>query len=63
MESFAVLVEQAGMRLAAGELADLKPLYDHYAAQIATLHELDLGTEDMAVAYSPVSGTSDPAPR
>ena len=63
MESFAVLVEQAGMRLTAEELAYLKPLYDHYAAQIATLHELDLGAEDMAVAYSPVSGTSDPAPR
>ena len=59
MEAFRVLVERAGMALTAEELEELKPLYDHYAANAASLHERDLGPKDMAVACSPETGLAD----
>ena len=59
MEAFRVLVERAGMALTTKELKELKPLYDHYAANAASLHEMDLGPDDMAVAYSPEMGLAD----
>ena len=53
MEDFRVLVERAGLGLTDEELASLKPMYDHFAAQTATLDEVDLGAEDLAVVFQP----------
>ena len=50
---FRVLAERAGLRLTPEELAHLRPIYDHFARPVALLHELDLGEEDMAVAFPP----------
>ena len=53
MEAFRVLVERSGLELTDQELEELKPMYDHFASQTAALHEVDLGAEDLAVAFSP----------
>ena len=50
---FRVLVGRAGLSLTDEELESLKPMYEHYAGEAARLHELELGAEDMAVAFSP----------
>ena len=42
------------MNLTDEELEALKPMYDHYIGEAARLHELELGAEDLAVAFSPV---------
>jgi hypothetical protein len=34
-------------------VAALKPMYDFYAAQIRSLHEIPLAAEDLAVSFSP----------
>jgi hypothetical protein len=53
LAQFRTLTERAGLDLSDAELADLKPMYDHYAALIQTLHEMDLGMEDLAVTFVP----------
>ena len=53
MENFRALVERARLTLSTEELESLKPMYDYYAGQIASLHDVDLGAEDLAVAFSP----------
>ena len=52
-EDFRVLTERSGMKLSAEELAALKPMYDHYARQIAPIHDLELDAEDLAVVFQP----------
>ena len=52
-EDFRVLTERSGMKLSSEELAALKPMYDHYARQIAPIHDLDLDAEDLAVVFQP----------
>ena len=52
-EEFQAMVDRAGYKLSPKEFEDLKRLYDQFAGPIAELHELDLGAEDMAVAFSP----------
>jgi hypothetical protein len=51
MEAFRVLVERAGLELTSGELEALKPMYDDYAERLSSLHDLDLGAEDLAVVF------------
>ena len=41
IEDFRVLAERSGMKLSADELAALKPMYDHFAKQIAPIHDLE----------------------
>ena len=50
---FRVLVGRAGLSLTDEELESLKPMYDHYIRETASLHELQLEAEDLAVAFSP----------
>ncbi len=53
LDQLRVLAERAGLRLTDEELTGLKPMYDHYARQIAALFDLDLEAEDLAVMYTP----------
>ncbi len=52
-EHLRILTERAGLNLTDAEVVDLKPMYDHYAALIQTLHEVELGMEDLAVSFAP----------
>jgi hypothetical protein len=52
-EHFRIVVERAGLTLSEAELSALKPMFDYYAAQVQTLHEVALDAEDLAVAFSP----------
>ncbi len=53
IEDFRVLTERSGMSLTTGELEALKPMYDHFAKQIAPIHDLELDAEDLAVVFQP----------
>jgi hypothetical protein len=53
LEQFQILTERAGLNLTPDEVAALKPMYDFYAAQIRSLHEIPLDAEDLAVSFSP----------
>jgi hypothetical protein len=53
LDHFRILTERAGLTLTPDELTALKPMYDHYAALIQTLHEVPLEAEDLAVTFSP----------
>ncbi len=52
-EAFRELPERSGMKLSADELEALKPMYEHYARQIAPIHDLELDAEDLAVVFQP----------
>ncbi len=54
MEQFRVLLDRVGIKPTAEEIDELKSAYELHLKQIAALHELDLGPEDLAVAFSPV---------
>ena len=53
IDDFRVLTERSGMSLTARELEALKPMYDHFARQIAPIHDLELDAEDLAVVFQP----------
>jgi hypothetical protein len=53
LEHFRTLTVRAGLTLTDAELTDLKPMYDHYAALVQRLHEVELGEEDLAVTFLP----------
>lgn len=53
LEHLRVLADRAGLGMTDEELTALKPMFDHYSRQIKGLFEIDLGAEDLAVAYSP----------
>ena len=53
LEQFQTLTERARLNLTPDEVAALKPMYDFYAAQIRSLHEIPLDAEDLAVSFSP----------
>jgi hypothetical protein len=53
MEDFRALVARAGMELSEQELETLKPMYEHFARQAASLQEVELDAEDLALVYSP----------
>jgi hypothetical protein len=54
LEHFQILTERARLNLTPDEGAALKPMYDFYAAQIRSLHEIPLDAEDLAVSFSPI---------
>lgn len=45
--------EQVGMRLTDAEVEHLQAIYDFYAPQLRTLHDVELAAEDLAVVFSP----------
>ena len=53
IDNLRVLMERAGLGMSEAELVDLKPMYDLYARQIEPLYDVELGDEDVAVAFSP----------
>jgi hypothetical protein len=53
LEALRVLAERAGLQLTSEELASLKPMFDFYTEQVQRLHEVELGAEDLAVAFAP----------
>ena len=53
MDDFRVLVKRAGLSLSDEQMDVLRPLYDQHARQTATLRDLDLGAEDLAVTFWP----------
>lgn len=52
-DAFRILTERAGLNLSDAERADLKPMFDFYAEQIAKLHDVTLDVEDLAVMFTP----------
>jgi hypothetical protein len=53
LDHLQVLAERVGMHLTTAELEHLKPMFDFYAEQMRTLHEVDLAAEDLATVFSP----------
>lgn len=53
MEEFRQMTERAGLALKEGELEELKPIYDLYAAYAAQLHAINYGAEEMVVEFHP----------
>ena len=53
MEELRARVSAVGLRLSEEEMEGLKSLFDVQAAVVATIHELDLGPEDLAVVFDP----------
>ena len=53
LEQLRVLADRAGLNMTADEVQSLKPMFDAYAKRAATLHEIELGAGDPAVAFSP----------
>jgi hypothetical protein len=53
LEALRILAERTGLQLTSEELALLKPMFDFYAEQVQKLHEVELGAEDLAVAFAP----------
>lgn len=52
-EEFKVLTSNAGMNLSDDEIEHLKPIYEHFATNAATLHEVELDDADLALSYTP----------
>ena len=53
LEEFRAQAARAGLDLSTEELVALKPMYDLYSSRAATLFELDLDAEDLAVSFAP----------
>ena len=53
IDDFRALVRRAGLDLTAEELESLRPMYELIANQTTSLHDMDLGAEDLAVVFSP----------
>ena len=51
LEEFRLMAERAGLGLTQDELAELMPLYELYLPHIKLLHSVDLGTEEIGVAF------------
>ena len=51
LEEFGLMADRAGLGLTQEELADLKPLYDLHMSHIGILHSVDLGAEEISVAF------------
>lgn len=63
MEEFKALVSRAGMTLSDSELSDLKEKYEFSRPGIDALHQVDLGTEDLAVSFDPTWASPPGPPR
>ena len=47
------LARRSGLELTPEEIESLRPMYEHYASQVAEMHELDLDDGDLAVMFTP----------
>ena len=52
-EDFKVLTRNAGMNLSDDEIEHLRPMYEFYANNAATLHDVELDDADLALSYTP----------
>ena len=59
-EVFRALVERAGLTPTAEEMSSLKTLYEHFAEGLASLHDMDLDDEDLAVMYPAAWASTQP---
>jgi hypothetical protein len=53
LEEFRRLTERAGLGLSPQELEQLKPLYELYLGYVTLLHSIDLGAEEIGMAFHP----------
>lgn len=53
IEVLKLLADRAGLGLSQKELEELKPLYDLHWEYVNQLHSIDLGAEEIAVAFQP----------
>ena len=53
LEELKVLAARAGMELSLEELKELKPFYDLHLRHVQLLHSVDLGTEEIGLAFHP----------
>lgn len=53
LEEFKRMTDRAGMSLSPQEVAELKPIYDLYAAYAAQLHGINFGAEEPVVTFHP----------
>ena len=53
VEEFRLMVDRAGLGLNEADLAELKPIYELYAAYAAQLHTINFGAEEMVVEFRP----------
>lgn len=53
LEVFKLLADRAGLGLSLKELEELKPLYDLHLGYVNQLHSIELGAEEIAVAFQP----------
>lgn len=53
MQEFRFMADRAGLGLNDEELAELKPIYDLYAAYAAQLHAINFGAEEMVTEFHP----------
>ena len=47
------LADRAGLGMSRQEVAELKPIYDLYAAYARQLHDINFGATEMIVEYHP----------
>ena len=47
------MADRAGLGMSPQELAELKPIYDLYAAYAAQLHGINFGAEEPVVTFHP----------
>lgn len=52
-EEFRQMADRAGLGMSQEELEELKPMFDLYAQYTRQLHSLDLGNEEIDVAFRP----------
>lgn len=56
---FRVVLARSGLHISDAQMELLRPIYDHYAKLTATLYDLDLGAEDLAVGFWPSTSAAD----
>ena len=47
------MADRAGLGMTREEVAELKPIYDLYAAYAAQLRDIEFGAEEPVTAYAP----------
>lgn len=52
-EQFRMMADIAGLGMTSEELDELKPLYDLYYQYVKALHSIDLGAEEINLAFHP----------
>ena len=53
MDDLEALARRSGLDLTPEEVESLRPMYEHFAAEAAKMHEVDLDDGDLAVMFTP----------